>query len=106
MKSYAYGLALAFGMATFAAAPALAVTVANQTDKPLELTIDLGAEEPTKTVEAGKSLKVDCPEGCEIRAVGLNSYGVSAKTGENLVIKDGMLQHADGASKAMDKSKK
>lgn len=106
MSKMKLACAAAFGLAavTLAAGPALAVTVDNKTDKALEVTADLGATEPKIKVEAGKSAKLDCPEGCEVRAVGLNSYGLSAKTGDKLVIKDGMLAHADGM--AGDKAEK
>lgn len=83
--------AVSIGAVALAAGPALAVSVSNQTDKAVEVTADLGANEPKTNVEAGKTAKIDCPEGCEIRAPGLNSYGVSAKSGDKLVIKDGML---------------
>lgn len=91
MLSFARMTALSIGTAALMAGPALAVTVTNQTDKAHEVTADLGATEPKTNIEAGKSAKLDCPEGCEVRAVGLNSYGVMAKSGEKLVIKDGML---------------
>lgn len=89
--------AIAAGFA-FIATPALAVTIDNMTDKALEVTVDLGATEPKVKVEAGKSAKLDCPEGCEVRAVDLNSYGVTAKIGDKLVIKDGMIAFAEGAA--------
>ncbi|RXF74588.1 hypothetical protein [Hansschlegelia zhihuaiae] len=97
MKRYGATVALAVGATLLAAGPALAVTVANETDKALEVTADLGAQEPKTKIEPGKSAKLDCPEGCEIRVEALNSYGVAAKTGAKLVIKDGMLKHADAA---------
>ncbi len=97
--------ALGFAVLALAAGPALAVTVQNPTDKPLEVTADLGASEPKVTVDAGKSAKLDCPEGCEVRAVGLNSYGVSAKTGDKLTVKDGALAFAEGASTEKGKTK-
>lgn len=99
MKTSGAMAAVAFGVTMLAAGPALAVTVANETDKALEVTVDLGAQEPKTRIDAGKSTKLDCPEGCEIRVEALNSYGVAAKTGAKLVIKDGKLQHADAAAK-------
>ncbi|WP_020178577.1 hypothetical protein [Methylopila sp. M107] len=96
--TFARAAGLGFAALVLAAAPALAVTVNNPTDKALEITADLGATEPKVKIEAGKSAKVDCPDGCEIRAVDLNSYGVSAKPGDKLTIKDGVLAYADGAS--------
>lgn len=101
VKSAALGLAAL----ALAAGPALAVTVQNPMDKPLEVTADLGATEPKITVDPGKSAKLDCPEGCEVRAVGLNSYGVSAKTGDRLTVKDGVLAFSEGAAADKGKSK-
>jgi hypothetical protein len=100
MKTYGAMAALALGATMLAAGPALAVTVANETDKAHEVTVDLGDQEPKTKIDAGKSAKLDCPGGCEVRVQALNSYGVPAKTGAKLVIKDGMLQHADAASTA------
>ncbi|MDR4306492.1 hypothetical protein IHQ68_07670 [Chelatococcus sambhunathii] len=97
--------ALGFAAMALAAGPALAVTVQNPTDKALEVVADLGATEPKVTVEPGKSAKLDCPEGCEVRAIGLNSYGVSAKTGDKLTVKDGALAYADGAAGEKGKTK-
>jgi len=111
MLTFARVATLSIGALALTAAPALAVSVANQTDKPVEVTVDLGATEPKTNIEAGKTAKLDCPEGCEIRAVGLNSYGVGAKAGDKLVIKDGMLgfegsmSAADAGSKDKGKSK-
>lgn len=97
--------ALAIGAVALSAAPALAVTVMNQTDKALEITADLGAEEPTTNVEAGKSAKIQCPEGCEIRATSLNSYGLMAKSGDKIVAKNGTLAYA-GSEDAVEASNK
>jgi hypothetical protein len=111
MIHYGRFLATAIGAAVFAAGPALAVTVTNQSDKAHEVTVDLGAEEPKTNIEAGKSAKVDCPEGCEIRVVAGSSYGIAAKPDDKIVIgKDGMLMHegqkaADAGKAAGEKGK-
>lgn len=90
--------ALAIGFGLLAAGPAFAVSVTNQSDKAHEITIDLGATEPTTKVDAGKSAKLDCPEGCELRVPSV-SYGLAATAGEKVVIgKDGMLAYQDGAA--------
>lgn len=106
MKSFVRITTLAIGAVALAAGPALAVTVANPTDKALEITADHGEKEAKTSIDAGKSAKIDCAEGCEIRAVGLNSYGVSVKTGDSLTVKDGMLQHAEAGGADKAKSKK
>lgn len=106
MKTFARIAAIAVGATAIAAGPALAVTVANPTDKALEITADHGEKEAKTSIDAGKSAKIDCADGCEIRAVGLNSYGVSVKPGDSLTVKDGMLQHAEAGGAAKGKSKK
>lgn len=105
MRHFARIAALAIGATALAAGPALAVTVANPTDKALEITADHGAKEAKTNIDAGKSAKIDCADGCEIRAVGLNSYGVSVKPGDSLTVKDGSLQHADAGGTDKSKSK-
>lgn len=105
MRTFAQIAALAVGAAALAAGPAFAVTVANPTDKALEITADHGEKEAKTSIDAGKSMKIDCADGCEIRAVGLNSYGVSAKTGDSLTVKDGLLQHATSGAADKGKSK-
>jgi hypothetical protein len=92
---------LAAAALTLAAGPALALTVANRHDKALEVTTDLGMEEPKTKVDAGQSAKLDCPNGCELR-VPTMSYGLAAKEGDKVVIgKDGMLAYEDhGADKS------
>lgn len=100
MKTFAKTLAVALGAAAFAAGPALAVTVTNQSDKAWELTADLGEKEPKTKIDAGKSAKIECPEGCELRINSGNSYGLSATAGDKVVVgKDGMLAHSDAADK-------
>lgn len=99
MSTIARSFALALAAVTFAAAPALAVTVTNQTDKAHEITVDLGATEPKTSIDAGKSAKLDCPEGCELRINSGNAYGLSAAKGDKVVIgKDGMLAHGGAAT--------
>lgn len=104
MKTFGRMMVLALGAATFAAGPALAVTVTNQSDKAHEVTVDLGSEEPKTNIEAGKSAKLDCPEGCEIRAVAGSSYGIAAKSDDKIVIsKNGMLMY-EGQKAAVEAS--
>ena len=100
MKTFAKTFAVALGAAAFAAGPALAVTVTNQSDKAWEITADLGEKEPKTKIDAGKSAKIDCPEGCELRIDSGNSYGLSAAAGDKVVVgKDGMLAYADAQAK-------
>ncbi|WP_378774485.1 hypothetical protein [Methylopila musalis] len=77
----------------FAAGPALAVTVTNTSDKAIEVTADLGEKEPKTNVDAGKTVTIDCPEGCELRVPTL-SYGLAATKGDKVVInKEGVLAY-------------
>ena len=107
MMTFAKSMVLALGATAFAAAPALAVTVANKFDKAVEVTADRGAEEPTTKIEAGKSAQIDCPGGCELRVNTGNSYGLTASSGQSVVIgKDGMLAHAGDQQAASGKAEK
>lgn len=86
-------IAAAAAALMLAAGPALAVTVSNQSDKAMTVTVDLGATEPKTEIPAGKSATLDCPEGCELR-VPTVSYGLAAKSGEKVTIgKDGFLAY-------------
>lgn len=106
MMTFAKAAVLAFGATAFAAAPAFAVTVANKFDKAVEVTADLGAEEPVTKIEAGKSAQINCPGGCELRVNTGNSYGLAATSGQSVEIgKDGMLSHAGDAQASNDKVK-
>ncbi|MET0313697.1 MAG: hypothetical protein ABW275_04830 [Hansschlegelia sp.] len=90
-------VAVASAALAFAAAPAFAVTVQNNFDKPVEITADHGDQEPKTTIDPGKSVRIDC-QGCELRAPAF-SYGVSAAKGDKLVIDSrGMLTYGDDAS--------
>lgn len=107
MMTFAKSMVLALGATAFAAAPALAVTVANQFDKAVEVTADLGEKEPKTTIEAGKSAQIDCPGGCELRVNTGNSYGLAAASGQSVVIgKDGMLSHAGDQQASSEKGEK
>ncbi|GLK75493.1 hypothetical protein GCM10008171_07470 [Methylopila jiangsuensis] len=95
----------------FAAGPALAVSVSNMSDKAMEVTADLGENEPKTKIDAGKTVKIDCPEGCELRVPTI-SYGLAATKGDKVVIgKDGVLayegqeQEARNDTGAAEKSK-
>jgi hypothetical protein len=111
MKIFAPITAIALGASVIAAGPAFALTVTNKTDKAQDVTVDRGAEEPVTKVEAGKSATIECPEGCELRAVGINSYGISAEPQDKIVIsQDGLMYEsqmttADAGEKSGDKSK-
>jgi hypothetical protein len=56
------------GLAAFAmmAGTAQAVTVVNKDDQAHKIGIDMGTTESVKEVPAGKSLQIDCPEGCGV----------------------------------------
>lgn len=106
MMTFAKAAVLALGATAFAAAPAFAVTVANKFDKAVEVTADLGAEEPKTTIEAGKSAQINCPGGCELRVNTGNAYGLAATAGQSVEIgRDGMLVHAGDAQASNDKAK-
>jgi hypothetical protein len=91
--AYAKTAAVAAAVTMLAAGPALAVTVTNQSDKSHEVTVDLGDKEPKTTIEAGKSAKLDCAGGCELRVTGMG-YGLPGAPGEKLVIgKDSILAY-------------
>lgn len=47
-------------------APAYAVTVENKSAGAIKIGIDYGAKEEVKDIEANKSVKFDCPEGCGV----------------------------------------
>jgi hypothetical protein len=48
------------------AAPAAAVTVTNKAASEITIGVDLGNTEKVETIAAGKSVKLDCPEGCGV----------------------------------------
>ena len=48
------------------AAPALAVTVKNTSKGEFTIGVDLGSSEKVETIGAGKSVEVDCPDGCGV----------------------------------------
>ena len=95
---------LAVSAMTFAAAPALALTVANQSDKAQEITVDRGADEPRTKIDAGKSANLECPGGCEVRVVGMG-YGLPARDGDKIVVgKDLLLSYADQEQASSDEA--
>lgn len=57
------GAAIALLLMTSAAS---AVTVTNKDTSPHKIGIDWGAKESVETVGAGKSAKINCPDGCGI----------------------------------------
>jgi hypothetical protein len=48
------------------ATPAAAVTVKNDAAAEITIGVDMGDKEEIKTVGAGKSVKLDCPDGCGV----------------------------------------
>lgn len=86
-----------FGALMLATSPAWAITVTNQAKQEHTLTVDLGATENDHKVAAGKSLNVDCPDGCALRLrSGPAGYDRMADKGDKLVInQDGFLLYAD-----------
>lgn len=48
------------------AGPAAAVTVKNNSDAEITVGVDMGSKEEVKTIGAGKSVKLDCPDGCGV----------------------------------------
>lgn len=48
------------------ATPAAAVTVKNDAAAEITIGVDMGDKEEIKTIGAGKSVKLDCPEGCGV----------------------------------------
>ncbi len=99
-KDFAGLTAASVAVALLSAAPALAVTVTNQSDKTHEVVVDHGVDEPKTEIEAGKSMKLDCPNGCELRLT-TSGYGLSAVTGDEAVIgKDGLLAYQSQAVKS------
>lgn len=65
MTSTRMFLALAAATSLFAG-PALAVTVSNDSDKEITIGIDRGSSENVQQVAAGKSVNLDCKEGCGV----------------------------------------
>lgn len=86
-------LAGSFALAT----PALAVTVMNKDDTKHEVTFDRGTEEQKLSVEAGKSVMGECPEGCGVR-IASDGHDTMAEGDANLVIEDGELNWGDSQS--------
>ncbi|MFC7053119.1 hypothetical protein ACFQI3_10510 [Hansschlegelia quercus] len=93
------GVMAALGALVLTTAPALAVTVTNLSDKAVEVTADRGVEEPKTKIEAGETVRLDCPGGCELRAPTM-AYGLSAMPGDKAVFgKDNMLAYEDSGAK-------
>ena len=57
---------IAAGALVFAAGQATAATVKNTGGSEFSIGVDMGNSEETKTVGAGKSVKLDCPDGCGV----------------------------------------
>jgi hypothetical protein len=49
-----------------AAIPAYAVTVKNTSTGEFTIGVDMGASEKVETIAAGKSVEVDCKDGCGV----------------------------------------
>lgn len=71
-----------------AAGPAAAATVTNKAGSDITIGVDKGASEKTQTVGAGKSVKLDCPEGC----------GVTGPWGFSWMVAEGDTITSDGSS--------
>ena len=56
----AASLAIALALAS----PAAAVTVKNNSKAEITIGVDYGEKEKVETIPAGKSVEVDCPDGC------------------------------------------
>ena len=48
------------------AGPAAAATVENTSDSEITIGVDLGNTERTETIGAGKSVELDCKDGCGV----------------------------------------
>ena len=53
-------------LAIAAAGPAFAVTVKNNSNVEITIGVDLGSSEKVETIGAGKSVVIDCPDGCGV----------------------------------------
>lgn len=79
------------------ASPAFAaVTITNQDSKPHTIVVNYGNKSEQKTVDAGKSIEVDCPQDCGLRDL---AFGTSRTAGPNakmVVDKDAELHFVKG----------
>jgi len=68
------------------ASPAAAVTVTNKAAAEITVGVDWGSKEKVETIPAGKSVKIDCPEGCGVTG----PWGFSWKaSGDDEITTDG-----------------
>lgn len=68
------------------AGPAAAVTVKNTSSAEISIGIDTGNSESTKKIAAGKSAKIDCPDGCGVTG----PWGFSwMASGDDVITTDG-----------------
>jgi hypothetical protein len=70
------------------AGPAAAATVKNTSGSEITIGVDLGNQERTETIGAGKSAKLDCPDGC----------GVTGPWGFSWMVSEGDTVSTDGSS--------
>jgi hypothetical protein len=72
-----------------AATPAAAVTVKNASNAEITIGVDWGSKEKVETIPAGKSVTVDCKDGCGISG----PWGFSWKAaGDDEITTDGTSQ--------------
>ena len=64
MKLLTAAAVAALGLAT--AVPAYAVTVKNDSKAEITIGVDLGSTEKVETIGAGKSVEIDCKDGCGV----------------------------------------
>jgi hypothetical protein len=86
MKFLTAAAALAFALALVG--PAAAVTVKNTSKGEFSIGIDLGNEEKVETIAAGKSVEIDCKDGC----------GVTGPWGFSWMAKGNDVISSDGTS--------
>lgn len=80
MKLFRAAAAAAFVFAL--AAPAYAVTVENKSNGEFTIGVDLGNAEKVETIAAGKSVKLDCKDGCGV--TGPWGFSWFAKPGDTI----------------------
>jgi hypothetical protein len=79
------------------AAPAAAVTVKNNSNAEITIGVDWGSKEKVETIPAGKSVTVECKEGCGVTG----PWGFSWKaSGNDEIVTDGtaLVTVMDGKS--------
>ena len=73
-------------LAIAAAGPAFAVTVKNNSNVEITIGVDLGSSEKVETIGAGKSVVIDCPDGCGVTG----PWGFSwMASGNDIITSDG-----------------